>query len=214
MSRIARRGRTLTITADDFGLSPLYDRGILVAAKAGAIDAASVMVLRSPAQIDDLLACGVGVGLHLERRGEEALTERDALAQIERFERLAGRPPDHLDGHHHCHTAGGVAGTVADLAAGLAIPVRSIDEPHRELLREAGASTPDQLVGRYDESQQVVPVELAQPTPAAAWIEWMVHPGYPDPDSGSSYDHGRREDLEAVLSFRPDPDLLRTVPSS
>jgi hypothetical protein len=31
--------------------------------------------------------------------------------------------------------------------------------------------------------------------------EWMVHPGYPDRDSGSGYDRAREEDLDLLLSL-------------
>ena len=37
----------LTIVADDFGLSPEYDRGMLEAARAGAIDGCGVMIRRT-----------------------------------------------------------------------------------------------------------------------------------------------------------------------
>ena len=32
--------------------------------------------------------------------------------------------------------------------------------------------------------------------------EWMTHPGYPDPESGSEYDLARREDLDEILRSR------------
>ena len=32
--------------------------------------------------------------------------------------------------------------------------------------------------------------------------EWMTHPGYPDPESGSEYDMARREDLDEILRAR------------
>ncbi len=205
---MARWGRTLTITADDFGLHPSYDRGILEAAAAGAIDAAGVMVLRSPDRLGPLLSSGVAVGLHLEAEGGE-LTEESGLAQLERFRHLASHPPAFLDGHHHCHAAPSVARAVAAIAAGLGVPVRSVDGAHRRILRDAEVSTPDLLVGRYEERDPVIPAELLEPPRSARWIEWMVHPGHPDPGSGSGYDVGRGEDLAAVLSFSPPVGMVR-----
>ena len=32
--------------------------------------------------------------------------------------------------------------------------------------------------------------------------EWFLHPGYPDPASGSEYDMARREDLDTLLRHR------------
>ena len=84
----------------------------------------------------------IGVGLHVDlgewayRDGEwrelyavlpersTAAVEAELLAQLERFERLVGAPPTHLDSHQHA-TRGG-AGALRDPAAGerLGVPVR------------------------------------------------------------------------------------------
>lgn len=206
---MAGTARTLTITADDFGLHRSYDEGILEAARAGAIDAASVMVLRSPLRLGELLACEIDVGLHLEADRAGALSPSAARAQIARFAHLAGRPPDYLDGHHHCHARGTVASAVARMATELGIRVRSTDAKDRRMLRELAVLTPDLLVGRYEEGKPVVPAELERPPEAATWIEWMAHPGHPDPRSGSSFDRGRGEDLEALLAFTPPTGMVR-----
>lgn len=198
------------MVADDFGLHASYDRGILDAAAAGAIDAASVMVLRSPGRIGELIATGVAVGLHLEGLGPpEMLDEQEVRSQIASFERLAARPPDFLDGHHHCHAAPAAAPLVAAIAARSELPVRSVDPEHRRILRAAGIRTPDLLIGRYEETQPVLPAELGDPPTGARSIEWMVHPGHPDPWSGSGYDRGRGEDLEAVLGLEVAPGWVR-----
>jgi len=200
----------LIVTADDFGLHPAYDRGILEAATAGAIDAASVMVLRSPARIEDLAASGVALGLHAEAREPGgALEEAALLEQLRTFERLVGRRPDYLDGHHHCHAVGSAAGLVAWVAGEGDLPVRSVGPEHRRLLRDAEVRTADLLVGRHEENQPVIPADLHDPPPGIRSIEWMTHPGHPDPSSGSSYDRGRGEDLAALLSFELPPGFAR-----
>jgi predicted glycoside hydrolase/deacetylase ChbG (UPF0249 family) len=205
----------LTIVADDFGMCAGYDRGMLEAARAGAIDGASVMVRRSGGRLEALLAAGIDVGLHLEAEEEgRGLTTAELTSQLAAFERLAGRAPDHLDGHHHCHAGAAIAGRVAELAAHRGIPVRAVGAEHRQLLRSAGARTFDLLVGRYGEDEPVVPAELIGCPPVVGSIEWMVHPGHPDPASGSSYDAGRGEDLDALLSFRPEPGFARVRRSS
>ena len=199
--------RTLIITADDLGLSPSYDEGILEAAAAGAIDAVSVMVTRlrhAPGTLADL---DVALGLHLDgsdRRPDEA----EALRQLNRFEELTGRPPDYLDGHHHCHAIEDVAAEIARLAAERDLAVRSIDTDHRALLRSHGVRTPDLLIGRYEESEPVLPEELAALPEGTT--EWMVHPGRADPASGSSYDAGREEDLRALLALRLPDGVVRS----
>src|SRR4051794_33867358 len=134
----------LVIQADDYGYAPAYDDGILEAARAGAIDGASVMAMRGPDPAP-LLDIGIAVGLHLEARPSPD-------EQVTAFERLAGRPPDYIDGHHHVHASAELAGAVAALAARLAVPVRSVDAAHRALLRDRGIATPDCVIGRLREA--------------------------------------------------------------
>lgn len=189
----------LLIVADDYGYARSYDRGILEAAAAGAIDAAGAMVTREP-DPGELLATGVEIGLHLEL--ERAPLEQ----QLELFEAAFGRPPAYLDGHHHCHAERGRrALSVANLGARRKIAVRSVDPRHRRLLRCLGAPTADRLVGRLAEAQPVLPdaVEgwLERGEEPRGATEWMVHPGIPDPGHGSSYDRGRAEDLALLLEL-------------
>lgn len=200
----------LIIVADDFGLHPGYDRGILEAAAAGSIDAASLMVLREAERVDELVASGVEIGLHLEAGGVGEGLDADGLyEQVAAFEQLVGREPEYLDGHHHCHAVGAVASVVARWAGERDVAVRSVGPEHRRVLRGAGVRTPDLLEGRYVEGQPVVPPELRNVPHGVRSIEWMVHPGHPDPGSGSSYDRGRGEDLEALLGFELPPHLVR-----
>lgn len=189
----------LAVNADDYGYAPAYDRGIIAAAEAGAIDGASVMALRDPDPAP-LLAAGVELGLHLEPSANLA-------AQLGEFERLVGSPPAYLDGHRHCHASGAFAVEVAELAARLGVPVRAVGAEHRTLLRERGVRYAEPVLGRLDQGEAAMPPELAawlaggqQPAGVA---EWFVHPGRPDPAVGSAYDAGRAEDLALVLELGP-----------
>jgi predicted glycoside hydrolase/deacetylase ChbG (UPF0249 family) len=204
---------TLVITADDYGYSPRYDEGIVEVARAGAVDSVSAMVLRGPPAAGLLLATGVEVGLHLELGSNEARARDEAALQLERFQRLFDRDPAYLDGHRHCHTQAAIASMVAELARGLGLPVRSVDSRHRRLLRRLGVATPDLLIGRLEEDEPALPAELAgggSGLPDGV-IEWMVHPGRRDPESGSRYDRGREEDLELLLGWQAPPGLRRST---
>jgi predicted glycoside hydrolase/deacetylase ChbG (UPF0249 family) len=186
----------LIITADDYGYAPGYNRGILEAADARAVDAVSAMVARRWCDPAPLIATGVEVGLHLELPGP------DLEAQLARFEELFGRPPDYLDGHHHCHARPEVTDDVARTAAERALPVRSVDSGHRQRLRVAGVITQDLLIGRLRPSSPALPTPLAPDGVLPSGVtEWMVHPGYSDPEAGSSYDAAREEDLDLVLGI-------------
>ena len=200
----------LIITADDYGYSPSYDHGIVEAATARAVDSVSVMVKRGPLNLDPLLATGVEVGLHLEL-AEGELGREEALRELERqleaFEAVLGRPPAYLDGHRHCHARPEVAEALGREAAERSLPVRSVDADHRRVLHRAGAATPDRLIGRYSEEPDgALPVELGPVVEGEGELprgitEWMVHPGHPDPESGSGYDQAREEDLDLLLSL-------------
>jgi hypothetical protein len=195
-----RIATVLVIVADDYGYAAAYDGGILEAVQSQAVDAVSVMALREPdagALVPLCERAEVDVGLHLERP-----EERSPAEQLAAFERLFGRAPAYVDGHHHCHAADGVAREVALAAAELGIPVRSVDPAHRELLRGLGVSTADRLVGRMGQAEPLIPAAirgLVTGAPPPGVTEWMVHPGH----SGgpSSYDTGRELDLAELLRF-------------
>lgn len=213
---------TLIITADDYGYSPRYDDGMLEAAGAGAVDSVSAFATRSARGPEPLLATGVEVGLHLDlgfggdaprARPADREAARQALEdQFSAFERAFGRRPAYLDGHHHCHRRDGLGVVVSDFAVSRELPVRSTDPRHRRLLRCRGVATPDLLVGRLSESEPILPAELAAGAPPVGGVvEWMVHPGRPDPESGSSYDRGREADLELLLGWTPPAGVLRST---
>jgi predicted glycoside hydrolase/deacetylase ChbG (UPF0249 family) len=121
--------KRIILCADDFGQSPAIDRGILALADAARLSAVSCMV-QGEAWRDDapsLLAhaAGIAVGLHvnLTHPFPEALSvphaaligrcyagaidraalERTLDAQLDAFERIAGRAPAFVDGHQHVH---------------------------------------------------------------------------------------------------------------
>jgi hypothetical protein len=206
------RGR-LIVTADDWGYSPRYNAGIERAARARAVDAVSAMVLRPACEPQPLLECGVEVGLHLEPPGSK---DRRAVLdaprrQAELFEALFGRAPDYIDGHHHCHAELPIATAAEDLALELGVPVRAVGEDHGFRLSERGIATADRLIGRVSERDPALPrllsVALAEGALPPGATEWVVHPGEPDPDAGSSYDIGREEDLALVLELADDETL-------
>jgi predicted glycoside hydrolase/deacetylase ChbG (UPF0249 family) len=199
---------SLLIVADDYGYAPVYDEGILEAVHAGALDAVSVMVLRDP-DPGPLVAGEVEVGLHLEPLDHASLEE-----QLQRFEALLGRPPDHLDGHHHCHAEPELTAlAIARLGRRLGSRVRSVSGSHRRLLRGLGVRTNDLLVGRMDEAEPTVPEAIRSAIDGGAappgLTEWMVHPGRSDTTSGSSYDAGREEDLRVLIELARNERLRR-----
>lgn len=116
--------RHLIVNADDFGLSPGVNRGIIKAHEQGIVTSASLMVRQPPAAEAAAYAREhpkLSVGLHVDlsewtftteewRCVYEVVPPRDAAAvaaevarQLESFRRLIGRNPTHLDSHQHVH---------------------------------------------------------------------------------------------------------------
>lgn len=197
--------RRLIITADDYGYWPSYNEGILAAVEAGAVSSVSAMVEREFCEPEPLLASGVEIGLHLEFEGRwgprsAAPARTNLRVQMDRFVDLFHRWPAYLDGHKHCHARPELATPVLQVAEQIGVPVRSVSVDHRQWLTERGVATPDLLIGRTRSSEPAEAAELRDLPPGVT--EWMTHPGYPDPESGSEYDLARREDLDELLRAR------------
>lgn len=134
----------LIVNADDFGRSPGVNRGVIRCHEQGIVTSASLMVRWPDAEEAAAYACrsSLGIGLHLDL-GEWEYRDREwrpcyevlasetleaAALEVERqlkaFERMVGRPPDHLDSHQHVHRE--EPARRALLAAGerLGVPVR------------------------------------------------------------------------------------------
>ena len=117
--------RRVVLCADDFGMEPSVNEGILRLAAAGRLTAVTCMVempaWRAGAPALSGLAGRADAGLHLDlgtRSAAEllALAARGAIglvdearvadriaAQLDRFEEALGAPPAFVDGHHHVH---------------------------------------------------------------------------------------------------------------
>ena len=137
--------RHLIVNADDFGLSPGVNAGIVQAHEHGIVTSASLMVRQPAAEAAAAYAIRhprLGLGLHIDlgewtlRDGVwysryERVPPNDAAAvkaevhdQLERFRMLVGRDPDHLDSHQHVHRREPAASIVAALARSLRLPLR------------------------------------------------------------------------------------------
>lgn len=193
------------MTADDYGYWPTYDEGILAAIETGGIDCVSVMTESPEMEPGPLLELAVELGLHVDFEGRwgprSGASARTALrVQVERFTEHFGFWPAFINGHRHCHAKPEFATPVFELALQLDCPVRAVGRDHRQWLSERGVETVDHLIGRDSQDEPVEPVELRNLSSGVT--EWMVHPGYPDPRSGSSYDEGRRDDLDLVTRLQ------------
>jgi predicted glycoside hydrolase/deacetylase ChbG (UPF0249 family) len=137
--------RTLIVNADDFGLSPGVNRGIIEAHERGIVTSASLMV-RWPAAADagayarshPRLSCG----LHLDfgewayRDGtwvslyqvvdvdDAAGIAAEARRQLDAFRTLVGADPSHLDSHQHVGNRDSARPALLELSRTLGVPLR------------------------------------------------------------------------------------------
>ena len=140
--------RRLIVNADDFGQSPGVNRGIIAAHERGIVTSASLMVRWPAARAAAEYARShpaLGVGLHLDLgemryleeeenwveiyevvpHGDPAAVRQEVARQLADFFTAVGRAPTHLDSHQHVHTHEPVRTILLELAASLAIPLRS-----------------------------------------------------------------------------------------
>ncbi|MBI4013402.1 MAG: ChbG/HpnK family deacetylase [Candidatus Rokubacteria bacterium] len=146
----------------------------------------------------------------LEERAEPDHVRRELEAQLEAFARRFGRPPTHLDSHHHVHRLTGVAEIVLDVALAARLPLRSQDPGFREGLRRRGARTPDHFLGGdsvepYWTAARLLDTLAGLPVGVT---ELMCHPGrYDEALAYSRYGKQRETELGALC----DPEARATV---
>jgi predicted glycoside hydrolase/deacetylase ChbG (UPF0249 family) len=209
--------RLLIVNADDLGLSPGVNAGIVEAHRRGIVTSASLMV-RAPAAAEALASLSghsrLAVGLHLDiaewqyENGEwratyarcspedAAAVEAECRGQLAAFRELTGRDPTHLDSHQHAHMSEPVASIAASLAAELEVPLRA-----RGIHYEGG------FYGQTGKGEAypagIVPehlVELIEALPPG-WTELGCHPGI-GTDMQSSYASEREQEVQALCDPR------------
>ena len=221
--------RYLIVNADDFGLTPGVSAGILAAHRHGLVTSTTALVNRAiaPDDIRAALDSGIGIGLHVNltlgapitrgaslvdsagrfirdaqhaaARAEAGDVDAEVAAQVERFALIFGRPPTHLDTHHHVGFYPPVRDVVLGWAARLRVPVRSQNSAARDRARSAGLPTPDHFFGESGPGPYWTPertmAHLRRLPPGVS--EFMTHPGYCD-DALSYSRYGRQRETELI----------------
>lgn len=135
----------LIVNADDFGLSPGVNLGIIDAHLRGIVTSASLMV-RQPAAAEAAALARIyptlGVGLHIDigewrRDGDDWTTVYERVSDLEPtalrqevdeqfalFLELLQSSPTHIDSHQHAHRREPLRSIVIDAARRASVPVR------------------------------------------------------------------------------------------
>jgi predicted glycoside hydrolase/deacetylase ChbG (UPF0249 family) len=146
-------------------------------------------------------------GLPREIPPDEIFRELDA--QIVLFERLAGRPPSHLDSHHHSALHASIQPVFGEVARKRGLPVRASSDNAREALRAAGVMTPDYFLdGFYGDGATPENLRATLGGLRDGTSELMCHPGLADEEllAGSTY--ARERERELALLCDPEIPIL------
>lgn len=211
--------KKVIFNADDFGASTGINRGILQAHVHGVVTSASLMTAGAAADEAAALARDhpeLAIGLHWDVWGEDerefdladpAAVRSELERQLERFFRLMGRPPTHIDSHKHAHLVDTAKPIVCELAEPLRIPVR-------------GVGPVDYIGGFYAQWEwqvtelRYVSVEFLQRLLSteitAEWTEIGCHPGFHCDDFQSSYDREREVEIQTLTDLRV-RDTIRSL---
>jgi chitin disaccharide deacetylase len=216
--------RRLIVNGDDFGQTAGINEGIIRCHEQGVLTSASLMVrwldavaAAEYARVDPAFS----IGLHIDlgewayQNGEwvliysvipdeePATIRAEVERQMERFQRLMGSAPTHLDSHQHVHCSAPFDRIVTDLGDALGVPVRQRSEVVRyegsfyghgekgEALHEA--ITVDRLIG------------ILRTLPAGT-TELGCHPGL-GRDSQGMYVVEREQEVNVLC----DPRVRATV---
>jgi len=195
--------KRLVVNADDLGYDPEIDRGILEAHRRGLVSSATAMV-DTPFAAAALAAApaSLGLGLHVVLRAgcEAAEAAIEIGRQLDRFAKLRGAPPTHLDSHRHAHARPELLPAFLDAAAGRGLPLRSVDAAMRAAARARGIATTDHFLG----DAALRPCWTAERLAAAllaleeGTTELMAHPGYRPAVVTTSFGAEREEELRAL----------------
>jgi len=194
--------KRLIVTADDFGMSPGINRGIVQAHRGGILTSASLLVNR-PASEEAAAAgraCpGLSVGLHLELDPDDRRGLAIALdSQLVRFEQIVGSPPTHVDSHHDVHHDARVLPYVREWAGRTSLPVRG-HSPVRQLRGFYGQWGGDTHLEQIsvDGLLSLLDAEVRDGV-----TELTCHPGYLEPRFSSSYAQEREVELRTLCDPR------------
>jgi len=211
--------RYLIVNADDFGLSPGVNRGIVRAHQEGILTSASLMVRGAAAeQVADLARHSptLSVGLHVDlaewifRNGEwelkyqvvptddPAVVAAELERQIDAFRRLLGRNPTHLDSHQHLHRNEPVRSVLLGTARQIGVPLRECNDTVRFCGDFYGQT------GEGDPFPEGITVEnllkiLAELKPG--WTELSCHAG-DDDMLDSTYKPERKTEMKVLCDPR------------
>ncbi|TML31230.1 MAG: ChbG/HpnK family deacetylase, partial [Actinobacteria bacterium] len=124
--------------------------------------------------------------------------------QLEAFERLVGRPPTHVDSHHHVHRRGEVASIARELVSALGVPLRE-QGPVRYVGGFYG-----QWEWRVTDLEHIGPeflIWILRNEVDEGWTEIGCHPGFVTEDFSSVYLAEREVEVATLTDRRVQAEI-------
>jgi predicted glycoside hydrolase/deacetylase ChbG (UPF0249 family) len=206
----------LIVNADDFGMSPGINAGIIAAHDRGIVTSASLMV-RCPAATEAASMAAerpnLGIGLHLDiaewvyhdgswtavyqvvPADDVDAIEVEVAKQLDWFHRLMRRAPTHIDSHQHVHMSEPIKSIVLGAARSLNIPVRNCADGIRHIgafYGQCGKGEP------YADGISVSALtQLIEALPPGV-SELGCHPGFAEPTLATTYRAERAIEVETL----------------
>ena len=202
--------RYLIVNADDLGMSPEIDQGILESHDSGIVTSASLLVDGPDAEAAIEQArkrpkLGLGIHVSFDDRGKLFTDMQDLPAvqqQIDRqlaaFVRMVGAPPDHIDSHHHLHRLFNVARLFLAAGRRYNVPVRGFSD-----VVFVGRFWGQPEFGKSDMSKISVEVMVSMIRALKPGVtEVSCHPGHVEPRPDAIYNREREVELATLTDER------------
>lgn len=209
--------RVLIVNADDFGASEGINHGIIEAHARGIVTSTSLMVTAAAAADAVGLARehpALGIGLHwdLDSKdagpmvdvGDGAAVRVELARQLRAFHELVGRPPTHVDSHHHIHREPEVNPIARELVAPLGGPLR--DDGRVTFVGGFYGQWEYGVTDLHHISAEFLSWILRNEV-GEGWTELGCHPGYVRGDFTSIY----LAEREAELATLTDPRVREEI---
>jgi chitin disaccharide deacetylase len=210
--------KVLIVNADDFGRSPGVNEGVIRCHTDGIVTSAGLMVRWPAAEEAAAYArrADLSLGLHLdlgeweysagewsaryEVLSEETpdVVEREIRGQLERFERLTGTTPTHLDSHQHVHRDEPARTALRKVGTELGVPVRHFTPAIRYSGAFYGQSAKGEAVPEAISVEGLIGVIERLPV---GITELGCHPADPT-DHESAYDRERAREVATLCDPR------------
>lgn len=210
--------RKLIVNADDYGLTPGVNYGIIEAFKYGVLTSTTLMINQNFTKHAIELGKkfnGLGIGIHITFDKGKALSGistltncsgeflkyrnlkeigkaedfyQEAKLQIEKFIELVGRKPTHIDTHHHIHMK----------IEGATEAIEKLGKEYKLSIRNPKTLIEDFYDELIDTQKLLEMLERKK----SDIVEVMCHPGYVDFEllDTSSYNRKREDELKILKS--------------